>query len=328
MIESKEMKKERIKQYLKRYGLAIGFIAPFVLFFILFTLVPLIMGVTFSFFDYNPNMPSEMTFVGLLNYTDIFGTSDEAIYTTFVKPFWDSLMNTILFDLIAVPLLMVVPMLFAYLINFRPPLYKLFRAILYMPVIVSITVSGMIFSSVFAESSTGLINSIFGTQIRFLTDTPWRWTVMLLLSVWWQTGTNFVIFSAGLRDVPKSLYEACEVDGGGKLSAFLHVTLPNIKGAISLCLFSTLINYLNLYGQPTVIRSTLIYDTDFDSPMMLIQYALKTLPRWTGFVCALCVVFGIFVMAVSMIERKLMSREKGGHGYENKFASLKIIVKE
>ena len=237
------------------------------------------------------------------------------------------MLNTILFDLIAVPLLMVIPLLLAHLINYQPPGYKFFRAVLYMPVIVSITVAGMMFTSIFGESSTGLINGWLGTHIKFLTDTGWRWFVMILLSVWWQTGTNFVIFSAGLRDIPKSLYEACEADGGGKSSKFFHVTLPGLKGQIDLCLFSTLINYLNLYGHPSVIRGSTIYDTMYDSPMMLIQNSLKVLPRWTGFICAMAVVFGLIVLAFSIVEKRLMGKEKGGHGYEKTFAAFKSVQK-
>ena len=311
----------------RNQGLGMVFVVPFVLFFVLYTLVPLFMGIGLSFFDYNPNKPDKMAFVGLLNYIDLFGTTNESLEITFVKPFWESLLNTILFDLIAVPLLMIIPLLLAQLINYQPPGYKFFRAVLYMPVIVSITVAGMMFTSIFGESSTGLINGLFGTNIRFLTDSGWRWFVMIILSVWWQTGTNFVIFSAGLRDIPQSLYEACEADGGGKLSKFFHVTLPGLRGQIDLCLFSTLINYLNLYGQPSVIRGATIYDTMFDSPMMLIQYSLKALPRWTGFICAMAVVFGIIVMAFSIIEKRLMGKQKGGNGHEKNFAVFKSLQK-
>ena len=323
----KEITAEKRKQGLRQYGLAMVFVLPCVIFFVLFTLVPLLMGVVLSFFDYNPNSPEQMQFVGFLNYADIFGTDNESIAITFVKPFWSSLLKTLLFCLIAVPLLIVVPLLLAYLINFRPPGYKIFRAIIFLPSIVSITVAGMMFTAIFGESNTGLVNNLFGSSIPFLTETKWRWTIMLILSVWWQSGTNFVIFAAGLREVPKSLYEACEVDGGGKWKKFFAVTLPNIKGQINLCLFSTLINYLNLYGQAAVIRSSLIYDTDYDSPMMLIQNTLKTLPNWTGFICAIAVVFGLIVLAISMTERYLMSMEKGGHYYEKRYASFANLKK-
>lgn len=214
---STEIKREKRKAGVKRYSLALGFIIPFVIFFVLFTLVPLLMGIGLSFFRYNPNNPSAMEFVGFSNYREIFGASSEAIAITFVKPFWESLSKTTLFCLVIVSLLIIIPMFFAYLINFHPLGYKIFRAIIYLPSIVSITIAGMMFTAIFDETSTGLLNNLFGTHIQFLTDTKWRRIIIVLLSIWWQTGTNFVIFSAALRDAPKSLYEACNVDGGGKL---------------------------------------------------------------------------------------------------------------
>ena len=174
---SAEIKREKRNQGIRKYSLALGFILPFVIFFILFTLVPLLMGVGLSFFKYNPNDPSKMEFVGFNNYSEIFGASNEAIAITFVKPFWESLGKTILFCLVIVPLLIIVPMFLAYLINFHPPGYKIFRAIIYLPSIVSITVAGMMFTAIFGETSTGLLNNLFGTHIQFLTDTKWRWII-------------------------------------------------------------------------------------------------------------------------------------------------------
>ena len=128
---------------------------------------------------------------------------------------------------------------------------------------------------------------------------------MLIASIWWQTGTNFIIFSGALRDVPKPLYEACEMDGGGKWRKIVSVTLPNIKPAITICLFNTLIGYLNLYAQPYVLNA-LENENIFVSPMMFIQYYLMggmTYASQTGYICAAAIVFGLIVMIFSIIER-------------------------
>ena len=149
---------------------------------------------------------------------------------------------------------------------------------------------------------------------------------MLLLSIWWQIGTNFVIFSAALKNVPKSLYEACESDGGGRWQSFIHVTLPNIKGSLGLCLFNTLIGYLSLYGQPTVIRGELTWDS-IDSPLMLLQNWLSdiTFAKLTGYLTAVAIIFGLIVMVISLFERYVMGIEKGGHKHERKFNAIKVI---
>ena len=113
----------------------------------------------------------------------------------------------------------------------HPPGYKIFRAIIYLPSVVSVTIVGIIFGNMFASDSSGLINAWLNTDIKWLQGVPWagdtlRWLVMFIASVWWQTGTNFVIFSGALRNVPKSLYEACEWTAEAVRTAFYMLCSP------------------------------------------------------------------------------------------------------
>ena len=310
------------KETMKRYGLAIAFISPFLILFLVYTIIPLFIGIGISFFKYNPYNPDAKEFIGFQYYIRIF--SGDVVS----KTFWTSFGKTMLFAIVAVPCLILIPLGLAILINHKPPGYKVFRSIIYLPSVVSVSIAGVLFITIFGETDTSLINALLGTNIKFLTNEPLRWFVMLLLSIWWQTGTNFVILSAALRDVPKSLYEACEVDGGGKKSSFLHVTLPNIKGSLSLCIFNTLIGYMNLYGQPVAIHGS-TNATNIESPMMLIQSWLTniTYANLVGYISAVAVFFGLIVMCFSLLERWLMSREKGGRKYEEKFSSICAIEK-
>lgn len=287
--------------------LALLLMSPFLIVFILFTLIPFIMGFAFSFMKYNPYFPEQNEFIGFQNYATLFDFSHPVS-----KTFWESFRTMFVFDAVAVPLLIIIPLVLAYFINMNPPGYKIFRAIIYLPSIVSITIVGIIFGNMFKGDSSGLINALFGTNIKWLSGKPWqgdtlRWVVMLIASIWWQTGTNFVIFSGALRDVPKSLYEACEMDGAGRWKRILHVTLPNIRPAITICLFNTLIGYLNLYAQPYVLNT---YENEdiFVSPMMFIQKYLMggmTYAKQTGYLCAAAIVFGLIVIAFSVAERKI-----------------------
>ena len=306
-------KKDRRKEILKRYGLAIGFVSPFVLVFIIFTVIPLIMGFVISLCKYNPYDLESTTFVGFGNYLMLFGNN------VLARTFWQALGKTLIFDVVAVPCLIIIPLGLAYLINMKPPGYKIFRAIIYLPSVISITIVGVLFGAIFSDSELGLINAWFSSEnpIPFLSDPVLRWTVILLASIWWQTGTNFIILSAALRNVPKSLYEACEMDGGSRLELFIHVTLPNIKGSLGIVLFNTLIGYLNLYGQPTVLNSA-INRNNIESPMMLIQQWLNSFERssLTGLISATAIFFGLIVMLFTFIERYLMKDRKGGSKYE------------
>lgn len=297
--------------------LALLLMSPFLIIFIVFTLIPVIAGFVFSFMNYNPYGSSPNTFIGLQNYKDLFDFSNAISLS-----FWDSFLTMFLFDLVAVPLLIIIPLILAYYINKKPPGYKLFRAIIYLPSVVSLTIVGIIFGNMFKSDSSGLINALLGVNIDWLGGKPWegdtlRWVVMLIASIWWQTGTNFVIFSGALRDVPQPLYEACEMDGGGKLHRILYVTLPNIRSSVVICLFNTLIGYLNLYAQPYMLNTMENQDI-FVSPMMFIQTYLMggiAYSKKTGYLCAAAIVFGLIVMVFSIIQRKVTSERRGRTTY-------------
>ncbi len=304
--------KEQQRNKRKEAMLALALISPYIIVFVLFTLIPIVIGFVFSFMKYNPYDGSVNEFILFDNYKRIFDFN-----APISKTFWQSFGTMLTFDLVAVPIMIIIPLTLAYFVNMHPPGYKLFRAIIYIPSIVSVSIMGIIFGNMFAGDSSGFINALFNTEIKWLSGTPWvddtlRWFVMLIASIWWQTGSNFVIFSGALRDVPSPLYEACEMDGGNAWKKICYVTLPNIKPAIAICLFNTLIGYLNLYGQPYVLNAV-ENENLLVSPMMFIQNYLQggvTYASQTGFLCAAAVVFGLIVMIFSTVERKVMGKTK------------------
>ena len=97
------------------------------------------------------------------------------------------------------------------------------------------------------------------------------------------------------------------MDGGNRFQRIVTVTLPNIRPAINVCLFNTLIGYLNLYAQPYVLNT---YENEniFVAPMMFIQKYLMggvAYAKQTGYLCAAAIVFGLIVLVFSVIERKV-----------------------
>lgn len=318
--------KERQRKAAKRreHFLALVLISPYFIVFLLFTVIPFIMGFVFSFMQYNPYMPEQNEFIGFDNFARIFDFGDPIS-----QKFWSSFSTMLVFSAVNVPLAILVPLGLAYLLNMHPPGYKVFRAILYLPCIISITIVGIIFGNMFAGSSSGLINAWLGTEIKWLSGRPWendflRWFVIVLANVW-MCGGNFVILAAALRSVPKSLNEACEMDGGGRWERFLYVTLPGIKPAVSICLFNSLIANLNLYGGPYVLNE-IDNESLLVTPMMFIQNFLlggAAYARQTGFLCAAAIVFGAVVMLLSMIERRAMDAKKRRTNYSEEYALIK-----
>ena len=278
-------------------------------------------------------MPEQNEFIGLDNFIKVFDPSDPIS-----QRFWSSFSTMLAFCAVNTPLAILVPLGLAYLLNMHPPGFKVFRAIIYLPCVISVTINGIIFGNMFAGTGSGLINAWFGTEIKWLSGRPWendflRWFVILLANVW-TCGGNFVILAAALRDVPKSLNEACEMDGGSRWTRFLYVTLPSIKPAVSICLFNSLIANLNLYGGPYVLNE-IDNESLLVTPMMFIQNFLMggvAYARQTGYLCAAAIVFGVIVIILSSIERKAMDGRKKRTKYTEEYAVARgdsyMIAKE
>ncbi len=312
---SPEIKRGIRKKNFKRRGLVFLFTSPFFISFLFFIVVPLCMGLIFSFFNYNSYNIAEAKFVGFNNYIKIFNGSIVS------RTFWPALWTTLKFDFIAVPIMLFIPLALAYLVSLEPKGYKIYRALIYLPSVVSISIAGVIFGAIFSDESTGLINALFHTNIQFMSNQALRWTIIMIVSIWWQTGTNFVILLAAIKSVPKSLYEACEIDGGKKWSSFRYVTLPNIAGQLGLCTFTTLTGYLGLYGQVITINSYANRNA-LETPMVMIQQWVGDFAKadLAGQITAVAVVFGLITILFTTIQRIVMRDKKSkGDRYENEF---------
>ena len=163
----KKAQQKRAKR--KEHLLALILISPYFIIFILFTVIPFIMGFVFSFMQYNPYMPEQNEFIGLDNFIKVFDPSDPIS-----QRFWGSFSTMLAFCAVNTPLAILVPLGLAYLLNMHPPGFKVFRAIIYLPCVISVTINGIIFGNMFAGTSSGLINAWFGTEIKWLSGRPWE----------------------------------------------------------------------------------------------------------------------------------------------------------
>lgn len=246
------------------------FAVPFLVIFALFFIFPFFSGIAQSFV----NRKGE--FVGLQNYRNILFSQD----FTYRADFFRGLKNTLTFVVFAVPLLIVIPLFIAVLIDIQPKGYKFFRALLFMPTVFSISSVILMWKRVL-EVETGFINGIFKffnmNQINFLGSQPWAWISLLVVTIWWTMGTNIVILGAGLKNIDKAVYEAAAIDGASYIKTVFSITLPLLVGQIIVVFIMTLLASFNVYGQPALLtvggpeRSTqvllmVILDNLFDRP--------------------------------------------------------------
>ncbi len=222
---SKKTKKRNIIPYL--------FIMPWILGFLIFTLGPLVFSLVMSFFDWP--IVGKPTFVGFQNYITMF--TDDPL-------FWKSLGVTLKFAVVFVPLNLIIALFLAMLLNKEVKGLSIFRTIFYIPSVISGVSLAMIWSWVF-DYEYGILNyiiSLLGIQgPNWLGDPKWSIIAMVIASLWGQ-GTLMLVFLAGLKDIPKELYEAASIDGANRVQQFFKITLPMLSPTILFNLVTTVIS--------------------------------------------------------------------------------------
>lgn len=197
------------------------FVIPFILSFFFFWVYPLITAFTMSFQDIGA-ITSEWT--GFANYAKLL--KDNVFHI--------AVMNSVKYMFFTLVLLIPFPMLFAVLMDSNLVKAKgLWKAILYMPALTSVVISGTLFRLMFTEYTTGQMNIIS----HFLGLGTYKWLKMgwsgmlalLIVACWRWTGVNMLYFLAGLKSIDSALYEAADIDGASPWQKFKFVTLPLLK---------------------------------------------------------------------------------------------------
>lgn len=224
------------------------FVLPHLIFFLIFAGFPFGLGLVISLFEYDILRPTATRFVGLGNYTNLFtpGTVEYPV-------FWNSLINTGEFVVLSVPLLIVIPLFLAMLLNANLPGKNIYRAIYFAPWVLSSAVVGLLGFWVF-QSQGGLLNYYLRAlgldQPRWLSTMPWAWYAILIVTVWWTSGFNMIIILAALQNIPVALYEAASIDGATWWQRFRFITIPQLRPVLVFIIIITIIASFNLFAQP------------------------------------------------------------------------------
>jgi len=198
------------------------FISPFIIVFLLFFIYPVISTVIMSF---QKVVPGQTTFIGLENFKNLLNSDFEKAVT-----------NNLIYTVITIAVLIPMPLVLAVCLNSEKMIGKnFFRAVLFLPALVSIVVAGFTFRLIFGELPTALLNSIlanFGVKpIKWLGG-PAQWTTffaLLPLCCWRWMGVNVVYYLSGLQNIPDELYEAAYIDGAGSLQRLRYITIPLLR---------------------------------------------------------------------------------------------------
>jgi multiple sugar transport system permease protein len=226
------------------------FLAPYLVLFGLFVLAPSVYVIWISLHDWDFLLPGK-PFVGLQNYLDLFRQGSVTS-----EPYWQAMLATGKFVLYSVPLLVIIPLAVAVLLNQRFPGRNFFRAAYFAPYVLGVGVVGILWRFLL-DPNIGLVNEYLGRigidGIPWTTQTPWVWAALVGPTVWWTLGFNAVIYLAGLQDIPRELYEAATVDGANRWQQFRNVTLPGLRSVMVFVITITILASANVFGQTYLI---------------------------------------------------------------------------
>ncbi len=237
----------------RRVGVSAMFLAPAALHLIVFMLVPLMISLALSFTNYDIYSIGDWrttSFVGFENYQRLVGDAR----------FWTSFLNTVYFLAVAGPLTIIAALTAAIILNrrFSSRVRTFFRSSLFLPVVTPLVAVAVVWRWLLAPQS-GLINlglEWIGIEGRaWLTDPVWAMPSLILMAVWKNAGYSMVIFLAGLQTIPRTFYEAAEVDGAGPMRRFVSITIPLLRPTLLFVVVVTTIGYMQLFAEPYVMTA-------------------------------------------------------------------------
>lgn len=279
------------------------FVSPALIGFGIFTFGAILYSLYLSFTDYD--LFGKPEWVGLKNYIKAF-TDDQYFYQYFG--------NTFYFALVLVPVVLVISLFLAILINKKVgKIAKAYRVALFLPSITSTVAVSMVWLWIF-NPDMGILNN-FLTAIGFhnppmwLSDPEWSKPALIIMRVWQMSGYYMLLFLAGLQTIPETLYEAAEVDGASSWQKFRRITVPMLSNTTFVVVILLIIESFNMFesifvmteGGPLGSTSTImyyIYEQGFMSYNM-------------GYASALAWIFFALILVFTLIQFRFR-REQGG----------------
>ncbi len=277
-----------------------AFALPFIILYAIFTLIPIIRGFWISLHKWEL-VGTNIQFLGASNYQRLL--SD--------KLFWSSLEHTIFFVILSGPVLVVVGLLFALMLNRKIRGMGFFRTMFYMPNILSVAVVGLIFARVFAPDDGGLINAVLEQvgieSIPWTIDKNLAMPVIALTTVWWTVGFNMLVFLAGLQGIDESLYDAAKVDGANNWHLFRHITIPSLRRPMTFVMVLQVIASFQLFGQVDVITG----GGPSGATRTIVYYIYeRSFDFWQlGYGSAMAFILFIILFVLSMLQLRLQERD-------------------
>jgi multiple sugar transport system permease protein len=282
------------------------FLGPYLVLFLVFVLIPAVFGIWMSLHTWDYFNPDK-EWVGFGNFVELL-TPGTITYDLF----WKSMEATGKFTLYSVPLLVVLPLLVALILNQKFRGRNFFRAMYFAPYVLGVAVIGVLWRFLL-DRNVGYVNYYLGQlglpdSIAWGSSLPWAWFSLVGVTVWWTLGFNAVIYLAGLQDIDPTLYDAAKVDGANRWQRFWHVTLPGLRPVLLFVITITILASANMFGQAYLITEGAPGEETQTAVMYIAEEGLRNFRM--GSASAMSYVLALFLMVISVLNFVIFRRKE------------------
>lgn len=282
----------------RSHPIGYAFTAPYLLHLLIFFAYPFFFALFLVFHRWDLVTP--MKFVGLKNFTFLLHDSG----------FWQSLLNTLIFLAIHIPLQITLSLAVAMVLAEKIFGRAFFRAAFFLPVIISGAVVTILWQKLYA-TDTGIFNqALLATGLSpmpWLTSTKLAMPAIAVMATWKNMGFYIVLFLAGLLNIPGHLYEASRLEGASRWQEFWHITLPLLRPTTLMVVVLSTFGGFSLFIEPYVMTGGGPLGTTMSVVLYLYKHAF--LFQHMGYAATVGFALALIVLAVVLVQKKYLDTE-------------------
>lgn len=280
------------------------FLAPAVAAIFIFFFIPVIVAFIMSFTDFDIYALGDINtvrFIGLRNYSQLFQD----------PLFWQSLLNTVYYVVLATPLSIAVALGASLLLNSKLIKFKgIFRLSYFIPYITTLVAVAIVWRFIY-HPKFGILNYLLGlfgiNPIDWLGNPNLAMPAIVLMSVWKTFGYNMIIFLAGLQNIPEDLYEAASLEGASWSQKFKAITVPMLAPTTLFVSIITIVGFFQLFAEPYIMTQ----GGPLNKTLSIVGYMYQEGFRWwnMGYSASISFVLFFIILIVTVIQFKLQKNQ-------------------
>ncbi|MGI5289151.1 carbohydrate ABC transporter permease [Nonomuraea polychroma] len=288
---------DKVRRGWTQHGLL--FVAPFLVIYVAFLVWPTILGLRMSMSSVNIAGTND-NMVGFDNYAEAFAD----------PRMWRSLWNTVVFTVLSTVPLVLLGLGFALLVHHLRFVQWLWRLSFFGPFLLPSAVVSILWLQMIYPPDYGLINGTLGTDFTWLTDPSTAMFSVVLTTVWWTVGFNFLLYLAALQSIPQHLYEAAAIDGASAWDKLRSITLPLLGRTTALIVVLQLLASLKVFDQ--IYLMTGGGPEDSTRPIIEYAYDMGFTGYRIGYASAVSYILFAIIVVVSLAQLRLFRKRAEG----------------